>query len=70
MEKFVSKLINITGRQHNIEIVTYGLYAIIDGLETITVIILLGVVTGKMNCSLIYLLMSFVGTGTMGGVSL
>lgn len=67
MEMFVSKLISMTGMEHNTEIVAYGLYAIIDGLETIAVIMLLGAVTSKMNCSVIYLLMSFVGTGTMGG---
>lgn len=67
MEIFVWKLINMTGSKHDAEIVSYGLYAIIDGLETIIVIMLLGAITNKINTSVIYLLMSFVGTGTMGG---
>ena len=32
-------------------------------------IMLLGALTGKINCSVIYLLMSFVGIGTMGGIT-
>lgn len=65
--EIIEYLIHLTGEEHDSDIVTYGFEALLDGLKTICVVMVLGFVSHYYQESMIYLLFSFVGTSTLGG---
>lgn len=69
-ENRVECLIRLTGEEHDTDIVAYGMEALRDGGKTFFVIMLLGAISHHILDSILYLLFSFIGTSTLGGVSL
>ena len=64
--KIVDKLIVLSGDEDR-ETIEYGLSILLDGIITITVIMALGILFGKIVESCIFLLFGIVGTSTLGG---
>ena len=64
--KIVDKLIVLSGDEER-ETIEYGLSILLDGIITITVIMALGILFGKIVESCIFLLFGIVGTSTLGG---
>lgn len=60
-------LIEVTGEEHDPDIVKYGVDILTDGITTFMIILCLGVVTHRLAESLIYMIYSVCGTATMGG---
>lgn len=60
-------LIEVTGEEHDPDIVKYGVDILTDGIITFMIILCLGVVTHRLAESLIYMIYSVCGTATMGG---
>lgn len=63
----VNGLIEITGEEHDPDIVRYGVDILTDGIITFMTILCLGVITHCLVESLIYMIFSVCGTATMGG---
>ena len=64
--KIVDKMIVLSGDEER-EIIEYGLSILLDGIITITVIMALGILFGKIVESCIFLLFGIIGTSTLGG---
>lgn len=62
-------LIEVTGEEHDPDIVRYGFDIPTDGIITFMIILCLGVVTHRLAESLIYMIYSVCGTATMGGIT-
>lgn len=61
------KVIELTQEEHDIEVVSYGMQILGDGIKTILIIIILGILVGHLVESVIYLGFSLLGTCIMGG---
>lgn len=61
------KMIELTQEEHDIEVVSYGMQILGDGIKTILIIMILGILVGHLVESVIYLGFSLLGTCIMGG---
>lgn len=66
-EKYISTLIQMTGEKHDIEIVKYGMCALVDAIRSIIIILILGYLYDNIFSSVLFLLFNFIGTSTLGG---
>ncbi len=67
MKKFVEKLILISGKDSNEEVVLYGLETMLDGVVSIIVFIILGLAFDKLLYTVLFLVFSSLITRSTGG---
>ena len=59
------KVIELTQEEHDIEVVSYGMQILGDGIKMILIIMILGILVGHLVESVIYLGFSLLGTCIM-----
>lgn len=56
----LKRLIEISERDYDIEIIRYGMAAMVNGVVSITIILMLGIINKKLIESAIYLLSNLI----------
>ena len=70
MENWINKVIKISDLNENEDVIIYGLEAIIDGIITCLILLILGILYRRIWETICFIGITFYGTSTMGGVSL
>lgn len=65
--KMLKRLIEISERDYDIEIIRYGMAAMVNGVVSITIILMLGIIDKKLIESAIYLLSNLIIYTQVGG---
>lgn len=70
VKQLESYIANYLEENENLEVITYGMEILLEGFLTIMVLGTLGIITNYIKETVIFLICSILGIGTLGGVSL